>query len=212
MKLITFDWDHTLWDSWPVHVSGVQHAARTIGLRPPLEAAIASGYYSAPFDQHMEMIFAEATQRAMPHYLDFYDQNVHRLAGLFDQVPEALETLTARGYLLAILSDKAEPYGSTELSRSGISHLFAGALFLKDGRPNKPDPEGLHQVMDLLDVDPADVLYIGDSQVDIQCARRAGASGGAALWGSLNHIRLLKEAPDYAFGSITELLTELPAR
>jgi phosphoglycolate phosphatase-like HAD superfamily hydrolase len=66
--------------------------------------------------------------------------------------------------------------------------------------------------MDLLDVDPADVLYIGDSQVDIQCARRAGASGGAALWGSLNHIGLLKEAPDYAFGSITELLTELPAR
>ena len=212
MKLITFDWDQTLWDSWRVHVSAVQHAARTIGLPPPIEAAIASAYYSAPFDQHMELIFAEATQRAMPHYMDFYDQNVPSLAGLFDGVTETLVTLAARGYLLAILSDKREPYGSAELATSGVSHLFECTLFLDDTRPNKPDPEGLRQVMDQLDVDPTDVLYIGDSQVDIQCARRAGTSGAAALWGSINHVGLLKEAPDYAFSSITELLAELPPR
>lgn len=191
MKLITFDWDQTLWDSWKIHVSAVHHAAKTVGLALPSEDTIASAYYSAPFDQHMEMIFAEATQRCMPHYLEFYDENVHRLAGLFDGVTETLETLTARGYLLAILSDKAEPYGSAELARSGVSHLFAGALFLKDGRPNKPDPQGLRQVMDQLSIEAKDVLYVGDSQVDIQCARRAGASSAAALWGTMNPEGLL---------------------
>ena len=159
----------------------------------------------------MEMIFAEAVHRSMPHYLEFYDENVHRLAGLFDGVAETLETLTARGYLLAILSDKAEPYGSAELARSGVAHLFADSLFLKDGRPNKPDPQGLLQVMDQLSVEPKEVLYVGDSQADIQCARRAGASSAAALWGSMNREGLLKEAPDYAFDSITELLAGLPA-
>ena len=185
-----------------------RHTAHMLDLPEPPDQWIASNF-SVPFARHMELLFPHNTEEATRHYMEYYHSRVKELGGLFDDVTEMLEALKIRGYLVALLSDKRRMYGEGELDSVGIRHLFDYVLFLGDGRAYKPNPQGLEQVMDALSVTKGNVLYVGDSHVDMQCARRAGTSGGAALWGAVNVEAVLKEAPDFVWHSVTEVLTTL---
>ena len=208
MKLITFDWDQTLWNSWDIHVMAAQHAASSLRQPLPTEEWIASTF-SVPFGKHMELLFPTRTQEATDHYLEYYHSRVEKLGYLYEGVPETLETLKRDGYLLGLLSDKRQVYGEAELKSTRIGDLFDCVMFLDGRRDYKPDPAGLVRVMDSLAVSGGEVLYVGDSYVDVQCARRAGVASAAALWGSVNPEAVLKESPDHILHSIPELLTAL---
>ncbi len=209
MKLVAFDWDQTLWNSWDVHVAAAQYAAGVLGLVPPSNKCIAANF-SVPFSQHMELLFPENTREAREHYLEFYHSRVRVLGSLFEGVPEMLRALRDKGLLLALLSDKREVYGSQELESTGIGGLFHCVLFLEDGRAYKPDPAGLRQVMASLGVPRDRVLYVGDSYVDVLCARRAGAASGAAMWGSVDGEAALNERPDYVLHSVADVAALTP--
>lgn len=208
IKLVAFDWDQTLWDSWGVHVQAAHHAAKMLGLHEPSKEWIASNF-TVPFARHMGTLFPDNTGKATEHYLDFYHSNVNETGGLFDGIPEMLAELKDRGYRLALLSDKRTVYGTNELESAGIAHYFDHVLFLNDGRAYKPDPEGLRLIMEALSTNGGDVMYIGDSPVDIQCARDAGAYSAGALWGSVNREAMLKQQPDHVLHRVPEVLTTL---
>ena len=144
--------------------------------------------------------------------MEFYHSRVTELGELFDGVPEMLETLKEQGYTLALLSDKGEVYGTRELESMGIGGLFDYVLFMTGGRAYKPDPAGLRQVMDALSVGKDQALYVGDSHVDVQCARRTGVASAAALWGSLSVDQVLSEGPDYALESVADVVATVTAR
>ena len=50
------------------------------------------------------------------------------------------------------------------------------------------------------------MLFVGDSYVDVQCARRAGVASAAALWGSVDPKSVLKEKPNYVLETPAEVL------
>ena len=208
MQLIAFDWDQTLWNSWDVHVRAAQYAAEVLGLPVPSEEWIASAF-SVPIDRHMEMLFPRHTQEATQRYMEFYHSRVSDMGHLFEGVPEMLEALRGHGYLVALLSDKRQVYGDQELKSTGFAYLFDYVLFLDGGHTYKPDPRGLRRVMDALSVAPKEVLYVGDSYVDVQCARRAGVVCAAVLWGCVNVEAVLNAGPDYVLHTVPEVLTAL---
>ena len=209
MKLIAFDWDQTLWNSWDLHLMAAHHAARAVGQPEPSEDLMASTF-SVPFARYLEMVFPRDTQEATRHYMDYYHSRVQEYGNLFEGVPQTLKALRDGGAKVALLSDKQDIYGNVELSSAGISDLFDHVLFLDDGRAYKPDPEGLLQVVKSLSVKKEDVVYVGDSHVDVQCARRAGVSSAAALWGCVNVDAVLKEGPDFVLNDVSEVRTALP--
>ena len=208
MKLIVFDWDLTLWNSWDSHVKGVRHTAEALALEPPEEELIASTF-SVAFARHLELLFPQHTQEATKHYMDYYHSNVTKLGHLFEGVPELLEALKSKGLLLALLSDKGTVYGNRELSNTEIAGRFDVVRFRDKGKRYKPSPQGLRQVINQLSVGLEEVLYVGDSPVDVQCAQRAGVVSAAALWGSVSVEQVLKEGPDYVFRSVPDALAAL---
>ncbi len=73
----------------------------------------------------------------------------------------------------------------------------------------KPDPTGLLTVMASLGVTPGECLFVGDSYRDIECAQRAGAWSGAALWASVERDRVLALEPDFRWEMVDDVAVTL---
>ena len=208
MKAIIFDWDLTLWNSWDIHVRLMHRTADALGLPQPEEAAIGHEYHR-PFFQHLAWFFHGDQEKVLDTYMGFYLESVSSAGRLYPGVAETLSDLKARGHLLAVFSDKRRAFGELELEQTGIGPLLDYTLFLEDGRPYKPDPEGLLQVLKVLEVSPSEAMYIGDGRQDMECAQRAGVMSGAALWGSVDREELLVHRPAYRWDRIEQVLHTL---
>jgi phosphoglycolate phosphatase len=98
-------------------------------------------------------------------------------------IAELLDELVARGVALAVLSNKAE-----ELVRPLVAELlgrwrFAAVRGARPGAPKKPDPAEALAIARALALAPDQVLYLGDSGIDMQTAVAAGMFPVGALWG-----------------------------
>lgn len=98
-------------------------------------------------------------------------------------IPELLDELQRRGLKLAVLSNKMDDY-----TKIIIKTLLPGWKFnivrgLKDSLPPKPDPTSALQITKELKIDPADFLFLGDTDIDMQTANAAGMYAVGVLWG-----------------------------
>jgi phosphoglycolate phosphatase len=98
-------------------------------------------------------------------------------------IPELLDSLEERNFPKGIFSNK--PDGFTQLTVEKLLstwnfHPVKGAL---PDIPRKPDPTGALAVAAQLDVDPADCLYLGDTNTDMKTALAAGMYPLGATWG-----------------------------
>lgn len=98
-------------------------------------------------------------------------------------IREMLACLGRKGLPLAVLSNK--PHDST---REVVEKYFPDVPFrhifgARDDVPVKPHPEGALAIARMLDIPPAEVLYVGDTNTDMQTASGAGMFAAGVLWG-----------------------------
>ncbi len=86
---------------------------------------------------------------------------------------QTLETLHRNGILLGIATRSHRVYAERCLAKMGMRHYILGLLARDDVPFPKPDPRHLFETISLLDVDPVDVLYVGDTTTDLETARAA---------------------------------------
>ena len=108
-------------------------------------------------------------------------------------IPELLEDLSARGINLAVTSNKYQ-----EAVTKIVNHYFPDANFRAilgnvDGMPRKPDPSIVFKALTMCPTPKDEVLYVGDSGVDMDTARRACVESVGVSWG-FRSIHELKEA------------------
>ncbi len=98
-------------------------------------------------------------------------------------IPELLDALAARGIPMAVLSNKPHP-----ATLSVIAHYFPGTAFCavfgaRENVPIKPDASAALEIAALLELPAGEILYVGDTNTDMQTAAAAGMFGIGALWG-----------------------------
>lgn len=102
----------------------------------------------------------------------------------FPGVVEMITTLAAAGRRLGIVTSATRRAAVLTLAATGLDRSFPIVVCGDEvGRP-KPDPEGLRLACRRLGVRPADTAYVGDADVDLQCAVAAGALAVLAAWGT----------------------------
>jgi phosphoglycolate phosphatase len=109
-------------------------------------------------------------------YLRRWDSRTKPYAG----VPEMLAALDRPA---AVLSNKQEDFTLLAVRRFFPGHPFAAVRGARPGEPVKPDPAGALAIARLLDVPPAEILYLGDTNTDMRTAVSAGMFPVGALWG-----------------------------
>ena len=101
----------------------------------------------------------------------------------YDGVPEMLDALTARGVPMAVLSNK--PHENTQKCVGTLLRKwrFVSVIGQSDDIPPKPDPKGALYTAKVLAVPPSELLYVGDTNTDMQTARNTGMFAVGVLWG-----------------------------
>lgn len=204
LKAVVFDWDLTLWNSWDIHLALMNQTAVELGCPRPLPSDVGREY-SRPFLQHLAWFFPGGQEKVVDTYMGFYHAEVWQERRLYPGVPELLKQLKENGYRTAILSDKRQVFGVPEFEYSGLGDSVDRALFFGDGMAPKPDPSGLEDLMQTLEVSPNECLFVGDSHRDIECAKRAGAWSGAALWASVEPELVLALNPEFRWDRLGDI-------
>ena len=120
-----------------------------------------------------------------------YGKNWNVKTKPFEGVPGMLDALSRRSIRMAVLSNKPHVMTRRCIEELLPDWTFDVVLGQRENVPRKPDPSGALEVADHLNLLPQQVLYLGDSAVDMLTARAAGMFAIGALWGyrSMDELR-----------------------
>ena len=193
-KAVIFDLDGTLVDSLHDLWLSTNHALSRCGLpvrtRDEVCTFVGNGVgmliHRAVPDGTDDSLEARCLEYFRAHYVEHCRDHT----GLYEGVAAMLDSLRAHGIRTAIVSNKLQAGVDV------IFHwLFAGRVDVAVGEREtvrrQPSPDMLLEAMRQLRVAPDEVVYVGDSEVDIQTARAAGVPCFSVLWGFRSRAFLL---------------------
>jgi phosphoglycolate phosphatase len=178
---VVFDLDGTLVDTAPDLITTLNYILDREGLPPvPLRAArnmIGAGARKL-IERGLELegknAGAAEINRLTDDFIVHYAEHIADSSRPFEGVESALEDLEARGYRLAVCTNKLEWLSRLLLERLGLSARFAAICGADTFGVAKPDPAILRQTVARAGGDIAHAVMVGDAGPDIGVARRAG--------------------------------------
>lgn len=216
-KLIGFDLDGTLVNSLPDLALSVNAALSElylpqapeefiltwIGNGAPVLIARALDWVQTQTGRSLsETEFEKVKDRFNFHY----GENLCNVSRLYPNVKETLEALKAKGYTLAVVTNKPTKYVQPVLAAFGIDHLFSEMLGGQSLPAIKPHPGPLYYLCGKFGVEPRQVLFVGDSKNDILAAHAAGSPVVGLTYGYNYNIPISESHPDWVFDDFSQLL------
>jgi phosphoglycolate phosphatase len=215
-RLVVFDWDGTLMDSTGQIVAAAMGAIASLGLpaRPPeaIRDIIGLG-----LRESWGRLFPElGPDEFMPFveaYRDYFFAPELQTSRLFEGAAEVVADLAGRGYVLAVATGKSRRGLDRELASTGLVRFISGSRTADETR-SKPHPDMLLELMSTLAVAPEATLMVGDTEWDLEMARRAGVGAIAVSYGAHAPERLHPYSPLACIDAIGALagLLEGPVR
>ncbi|EON22552.1 hydrolase [Nocardioides sp. CF8] len=198
---ILFDLDGTLLDSEAVATAAFVEAyeqAGGVGTAPTSDFLGLAGH---PFPEICRLL-------GLPAGMDgFFVQAASRRSGslrLFPWVDSMLETLTARGARLGIVTGKDRARTREALRLTGLDRHVETVITPDDGLPGKPAAAPVLEAARQLGA--ARAIFVGDSPADVLAGRAAGAVTIACTWGAAGAERLFEVGPDHLISDPHDLL------
>lgn len=188
-KLIIFDLDGTLIDTREDIANACNYALEQCGYPiVPLEeynmlvgrgidnlfrGALPEGHKSEEMVAKMRSIF-----------VPYYNEHKCDFTKPYEGIMEALETLSAKGLRFAVASNKYQEGTEQLVEKFFGKYDFVRILGQRDGKPIKPDPLIVAEAMEgMPGITAEEVVYCGDSDVDMQTGMNAGVRTIGVTWG-----------------------------
>ena len=214
---ILFDLDGTLVESAPEIADAVNDLLVAQGLAAVSEQLVAdwighgTGELMAQAWAHATGVAraplpADALQRLMPFFAEFYARRCGTRSRLYPTVRETLLALRARGVRSAVVTNKEQRYTAQLLLAHQIRHYFDLVVSGDSLAEKKPDPLPVRYCLDALQVAPSRALFVGDSEIDVATARAAGLRVWAVPYGYNMGRPIVEAGPDRVIATLAELL------
>lgn len=140
---------------------------------------------------------AENIWEIRKHFLEYYGAHSTELTVPFPGISELLQKLQSAGFKLAVASNKYQQGTETLIQRFFPEIEFIAVFGQREGIPVKPDPTIVYDIMAIANVPASEVLYIGDSGVDMQTANNSGVDAVGVTWGFRPKAELEAYRPKY---------------
>lgn len=201
-KLIIFDLDGTLLNTIADLAGSTNYALEKLG------------YPTHTLDKYNFMVgngINKLFERALPEgekteenilrvrqeFIPYYDTHNADESRPYPGIPELLETLQAKNVQLAVASNKYQTATEKLIAHYFPNIKFSAVFGQRENIPVKPDPIIVEEILRITNVQKEEVLYVGDSGVDMQTAINAGVTSCGVTWGFRPRTELESFHPDY---------------
>lgn len=209
-KLVIFDLDGTLLNTIADLAQSTNHALAALGY-PTHEEKEYNFMVGNGINKLFERALPEESRteenvlRVRKEFVPYYDQHNADKSCPYPGITELLDELQAKGLQLAVASNKYQ--AATEKL---IAHYFPNIRFTavfgqREGVNVKPDPTVVHDILKIAQLSSKDVLYVGDSGVDMQTANNAEVTSCGVTWGFRPRTELETFHPDYIVDKAEEI-------
>lgn len=185
-RLVIFDLDGTLVNSITDLGNACNYALRTLGYS---EHAIST--YNFMVGNGVRKLIEraepdanqETVEKLLSLFREYYDSHLTDKTVPYPGIPELLRCLKDKGVAIAVASNKYQAAVSKI-----VPHFFPDIPFVSIAGhnpyiPTKPDPSIVFSILNQHPTPKNEVLYVGDSSVDIETARRACIESVGVSWG-----------------------------
>jgi pyrophosphatase PpaX len=203
-RVVLFDLDGTLVDSGAIILGSFHHATETVlGRRLPDEQILAQ-VGGTNLAHQMALLDPDRVDELVRVYREHNDPQYSELA-CFDGMVDVLARLKDQGRRLGIVSAKRRQTVERVFEGAGIGEYFDAVVGSDDTDRHKPDPDPVLKALELLEAEPREAAYVGDSPFDVEAAHAAGVYAVAVGWGGIHRA----EGADAFVESPEELLDVL---
>jgi phosphoglycolate phosphatase len=213
VRAVAFDLDGTLVDSAPDLAMAANGMLETLGHVPLPESRIRMRIGDG-VDRLVEAVLTEragevpaATLAAAAEvFRTLYARHLCARSRVYPGVLHCLETLRAMGMHQGCVTNKHSLFTLPLLEALQLTRFLEFVLCADRAEQRKPRPDLLNAACKHVNIAPHELLYVGDSRVDIAAARAAGCSVAAVDYGYNQGRPLAAEGPDWIISSLTEIL------
>jgi len=146
----------------------------------------------------------EEYESARSDYYAYYKNN-HDIACLYDGIKELIIDIDKTEILLSIFTGKGRTSALITLDEFGLTNYFDMIVSGDDVENHKPSPEGIIMFLDKHNLNPQEVLMIGDAPSDIIAANECGVEIASVVWDSYAEDEVRKLNSNNILHSVDEL-------
>ena len=211
IELVIFDLDGTLLNTIADLAASTNYALKQLG------------YPTHPEDKYLYMVgngINKLFERALPEennneeeilkmrelFVTHYEEHIHDYSKPYEGITQLLETLQKRNIPLAVASNKYQAGVEKLVNHFFPSITFVASLGQRTGIPVKPNPQIVYDILEKTAVDHANVLYVGDTNVDMQTANNAKLIACGVSWGMRPVEELQAFNPKYIVDKPSEII------
>ena len=125
-------------------------------------------------------------------YMDKYKDICTITTKPYNGIVRTLNTIKRLGLKIAVLSNKPQRDTESVINRYFDKGMFDVVFGGREGVPLKPDPAPVSEVIKLLNLEKDEVIYVGDSDIDVKTAINSGLYGLAVCYGYRTKEELVK--------------------
>lgn len=206
INFVVFDLDGTLISSHETIYKATLHALKEVNILHKLE----KDKFMYMIGMHFEDIFREFGFGVpdFEHFIKIYKSIYFDYIGssnVYSGVEELIDKLEHKKIKIGLLTTKAQDQADLILKHFNLYNKFDGVMGRRPGIAHKPSPEPLLKLCSEVNADIKNTLMVGDSELDIECGKNAGAATCAVSYGYRDKEMLKKSSPDFMIDAISDL-------
>lgn len=187
-RLVVFDLDGTLLNTIEDLAYAANHALRECGF-PTHDVSAYPFFVGNGVGRLLERVLppehrdADTVGRIRRIFQEYYDKHLWEHTVPYPGIMDLLSELAGLKVKLAVASNKYQRAASDLIAHFFPRLPFEAVHGMRPGIPAKPDPSIVFNVLTNVPTPKSEVLYVGDSGVDMETARRACVDSVGVLWG-----------------------------
>lgn len=147
----------------------------------------------------------ELFDKMLPFYVDDYDRDFMYLTTVYDGIINLLDELSKTGIPAVVLTNKPE-HTAIKVVKTLVGDRAKECFGNRDGRPKKPDPTVLLEILEKYGVSGDECLYIGDTSTDMDTGNGGKCHTVGVLWGFRSKEELMSHNAEFIIEKPSEII------